>query len=63
MPHWHATHGSVTSLFTRQIRVRAVHSKDTFSLERLAWGIYDNVLGPRKIIDMLTGFETYGQVL
>ena len=60
MPHWHTTCGPVTSLFTRQ---RAqVHLKDTFSLEQLALGVYDNILGPGESPN-LTRFETYGQVL
>ena len=37
-------------------------SNDTFLLERLAWGVYDNMYGPGDAPD-LTGFKTYGQVL
>ena len=37
-------------------------SNDTFSLKRLAWGVYNNVYGLGDAPD-LTGFETYGQVL
>ena len=37
-------------------------SKDTTSLECLAWAVYDNLLAPRKS-PALSGFESYGQVV
>ena len=37
-------------------------SKDTTSLEHLAWAVYDNLLAPRKS-PSLSGYESYGQVL
>ena len=37
-------------------------SKDTTSLERLSWVVYDNLLAPRKS-PSLSGYESYGQVL
>ena len=41
----------------------AIHtSKDTISLECLAWVVYDNLLAPGKS-PSLSGYESYGQVL
>ena len=41
----------------------AVHaSKDTISLECLAWVVYNNLLVPAKS-PSLSGYESYGQVL
>ena len=37
-------------------------SKDTMSLECLAWAVYDNLLVPRKSLS-LSGFKSYGQVV
>ena len=37
-------------------------TKDTIALERLAWAVYDNKLGPGKS-PILSGMESYGQVL
>ena len=35
---------------------------DTIQLERLAWAVYDNVMGPSKT-PPLCGFETYEQII
>ena len=48
------------SLDTLEHTVHA--SKDTTSLECLAWAVYDNLLGPRKSLS-LSGYESYGQVV
>ena len=61
--HWCTVPGLFTSLFKRHLRACTVHStKDTIALERLAWAIYDNQLGPGKS-PSLSGYESYGQVL
>ena len=40
----------------------AVRATDTIQLERLAWDVFDNVMGPGKT-PQLSRFETYGQIL
>ena len=37
-------------------------SQDTASLKRLAWAVYDNLLGPGKS-PVLSGYERYGHVV
>ena len=41
---------------------RAMSVPDTIQLERLAWAVYDNVMGPSET-PPLCGFETYDQII
>ena len=41
---------------------RAMSAPDTIQLERLAWAVYDNVMGPSET-PPLCGFETYDQII
>ena len=52
-------HLPVCSLDTLE---HAVRLRDTILLERLAWAMYNNVMGPGKS-PTLSGFESYSQVL
>ena len=40
----------------------AMFAPDTIQLERLAWAVYDNVMGPSDT-PPLCGFETYDQII
>ena len=41
---------------------RAMSALDTIQLERLAWAVFDNVMGPGET-PPLCGFETYDQII
>ena len=41
---------------------RAILAPDTIQLERLAWAVFDNIMGPGEA-PPLCGFETYDQII